>query len=261
MTRHPEAPSRPRRPGKGYTPVWRNRNMLFDHGAVTGTLPQIFSAAAAVAPRNLLEDIHAGPFAAPSGRVHWPGGTCRYEEAARLTRNEVSELVAEMHSTIATDMADFCALARTKSEDVADRLRLRLLFTDRWVVPDTTAAAMAHAKAIARDAVWTPSGRVRDARGRWRRALEKTGWISRFFDPVTDGITSPAHAAGAGETVIVETEEGPVPWERVSHLDGRDMRAFNIGLCDHIHTLLLAIDRERDYGFWQETTPEVHLVL
>jgi len=237
------------------TPGWRPempeypdlsaRRAAFVDGSAdrfAGTFEQARALACAALIRNSMEDFHAGCEADADARVTWPGGSCRYSEAALISPKALKTFTAAANGKIAEDLT--VKVGFGCNPVVLANMDTALLYTTKWYLPearDETVSKIAEGvlaelgPGALRRSVRTP--KIAKA------LLSERGFIKSFFAAHIEGNPGPDEAARRGQEVHVETESGTRHWSRVSHLGDRDMMMFNIGLSDEVFAISMGMEQ------------------
>lgn len=209
-----------------------------------GDSDQLFSMASAVTIRQAMEDFHGGLGADADARVVWPGGSCRYAEAARISPRAVGIFAAASNAKIANDLSMRNKALRGYAPEAAANVVRSMLMASKWYLPEANDAGVEDVAEGIMSGL-RPNALRQEARTPKvaKSALSRRGFIAGFLSDYATGNPSPDEAARQGADVRVVAADGASrPWTAVGHIGDRDMMRFNVGLSDEIYTTALGVE-------------------
>lgn len=229
----------------------RGRPAIVD-GVYQGSYRQMLVLVAAIRIRNEMEALHAGICPEPDAIVRWPGGECRFADAAKLRPEWVNGFAKTMSRQIAM------SIARVEhSLRIHDVTAIKAMVWDlgnclKWVLPEADPARISQHLGLATSASKTASGRRRGAEDRLKRLGIGRAYIEAFLFPYTVGNTAPLEAAERGEDVTIEDGVIKDPWSDMAPVSDPEMMTFNIGLSDAILASVRAMDQANGWDHEDE---------
>lgn len=207
-----------------------------DHGTLT-------ALASAAGIRNSLERHHVGCNAEPDALVKWSGGTCRYEDAAKISQIALHGFTRGVSQKVADDLSRSSKSPALWSQDQVWKFYTDLCSSRKWYLPQRDPSLEQEMMAAIRAELTE-----KDTRQKVRSApilcaaLSHRQEYAKGLTQSAEGDQGPARAFDRGEAVTVQTAYGDRDWAKVSHIDNEQMMAFNIGMADYVISAFEAME-------------------
>ena len=200
-----------------------------------GTMPEMVALACAAGIRSSMEDHHAGIHAAPDARVAWPGGSCRYADAARLSSWRLQSFTSAANRKIAQDLHRGSTPMATWPPEGYRNFTRALAGAKRWYLPRKDTGLVNELAGTLRSNLPPAALRkeARDVQALYGTVSGHPAYTAPL-EQSAKGNPGPAQAFDRGQQVTVETDKGPRPWAQISHMSNTDMMAFNIQMADYV---------------------------
>lgn len=201
---------------------------------------QDLANAAARAVHDRMARIHLGMMPPRDAIVRWGNQSCRYDEAAKLSRREWLSIVAGGAEMVAERITAF-RQARSLCADDRDYRALReRMGAPAWPEAEENEGVRAKAaRFMERIDYRYPANII--IPHLVEKFLRQHQTLGRPLLHLLEGNPGPADAFASGRPVTIEAGTRRASWASISHIDDTQMLAINIAHVDAIHSVLEAM--------------------